>query len=48
LVFPSPAHIAYTAGQVDIKAAKQALGKSQNKDVPRNRREAILENGLAG
>jgi predicted outer membrane protein len=30
---PQIAHIAYTAGQIDIKAAKQALGKSQNKDV---------------
>ncbi len=27
------AHIAYTAGQIDIEAAQQALNKSQNKDV---------------
>ena len=27
------AHIAYTAGQIDIEAAKQALDKSTNKDV---------------
>ncbi|MBL8692021.1 MAG: DUF4142 domain-containing protein [Rhodospirillaceae bacterium] len=27
------AHIAYTAGQIDIDAGKQALAKSQNKDV---------------
>lgn len=27
------AHIAYTAGQIDIAAAKQALGKSRNKQV---------------
>src|SRR6202045_2453543 len=27
---PQIAHIAYTAGQIDIKAAKQALGKSQS------------------
>jgi len=27
------AHIAYTAGQLDIEAAQQALQKSQNKDV---------------
>jgi putative membrane protein len=27
------AHIAYTAGQIDITAAKQALQKSHNKDV---------------
>jgi putative membrane protein len=30
---PQIADIAYTAGQIDIKAAEQALGKSQNKDV---------------
>jgi putative membrane protein len=27
------AHIAYTAGQIDINAAKQALGKTSNPDV---------------
>jgi putative membrane protein len=27
------AHIAYTAGQIDIQAAQQALKKSKNKDV---------------
>src|SRR5690349_3705255 len=27
------AHVAYTAGQIDIKAAELALRKSQNKDV---------------
>jgi predicted outer membrane protein len=27
------AHIAYTAGQIDIKAAEVALQKSKNKDV---------------
>jgi putative membrane protein len=27
------AHIAYTAGQIDIQAAQQALRKSKNKDV---------------
>jgi putative membrane protein len=27
------AHIAYTAGQIDIEAAEQALKKSKNKDV---------------
>ncbi len=26
-------HIAYTAGQIDIEAAKQALKKTKNKDV---------------
>ncbi len=30
---PQIAHIAYTAGQIDIKAAEQALQKSKNRDV---------------
>jgi putative membrane protein len=30
---PQIAHIAYTAGQIDIDAAKQALKKSKNKEV---------------
>jgi putative membrane protein len=30
---PQIAHIAYTAGQLDITAANQALSKSKNKDV---------------
>jgi len=30
---PQIAHIAYTAGQIDIEAAQQALQKSNNKDV---------------
>jgi putative membrane protein len=30
---PQIAHIAYTAGQLDIDAAKQALAKSKSKDV---------------
>jgi putative membrane protein len=30
---PQIAHIAYTAGVIDIEAAKQALEKSKNKDV---------------
>ncbi|MFZ1002141.1 MAG: DUF4142 domain-containing protein [Pseudolabrys sp.] len=30
---PQIAHIAYTAGQIDIAAAKQALEKSKNKEV---------------
>ncbi|MGH6811382.1 MAG: DUF4142 domain-containing protein [Methylocella sp.] len=33
LTDPQIAHIAYTAGQLDIDAAKQALSKSTNKDV---------------
>ena len=30
---PQIAHIAYTAGQLDVEAAKQALDKSKNKEV---------------
>ena len=30
---PQIAHIAYTAGVIDVAAAKQALGKASNKDV---------------
>ena len=30
---PQIAHIAYTAGQLDIEAAKQAVSKSKNKEV---------------
>ena len=30
---PQIAHIAYTAGNIDIAAAKQAIGKASNKDV---------------
>ncbi|WP_316177537.1 MULTISPECIES: DUF4142 domain-containing protein [unclassified Bradyrhizobium] len=30
---PQIAHIAYTAGEIDIKAAKQALDKSSSKEV---------------
>ena len=30
---PQIAHIAYTAGQLDIEAARQALAKSKNKEV---------------
>ena len=30
---PQIAHIAYTAGDLDIKAAEQALKKSKNKQV---------------
>jgi putative membrane protein len=33
LTDPQIAHIAYTAGQLDIEAAQQALQKSKNKDV---------------
>src|SRR5258708_31835253 len=33
LTDPQIAHIAYTAGEIDIKATKQALGKASNKEV---------------
>ena len=33
LTDPQIAHIAYTAGQIDIEAAQLALNKSKNKDV---------------
>lgn len=33
LTDPQIAHIAYTAGVIDVTAAKQALSKSKNKDV---------------
>lgn len=33
LTDPQIAHIAYTAGVIDITAAKQALTKASNKDV---------------
>jgi putative membrane protein len=33
LTDPQIAHIAYTAGQLDIQAAEQALQKTKNKDV---------------
>jgi putative membrane protein len=33
LTDPQIAHIAYTAGQLDIQAAEQAIQKTKNKDV---------------
>ena len=33
LTDPQIAHIAYTAGVIDVAAAKQALTKASNKDV---------------
>ena len=35
---PQIAHIAYTAGQLDIEAAKQALEKSKNRKCAISRR----------
>jgi putative membrane protein len=43
---PEIAHIAYTAGQLDIEAAKLALAKSQNADV-RTFAEAMLRDHQA-
>jgi putative membrane protein len=40
------AHIAYTAGQLDIDAGKQALAKSKNKDV-RSFAEAMVRDHTA-
>src|SRR3546814_17445307 len=38
------AHIAYTAGQIDIAAGKQALAKSKNKDVRAFAEELVRDN----
>jgi putative membrane protein len=43
LTDPQIAHIAYTAGQIDIKAAKQALGKSNNEDVKAFAEDMVLD-----
>jgi putative membrane protein len=40
---PQIAHIAYTAGQIDIKAAKQALSKTHNKDVKAFAKEMVRD-----
>lgn len=42
---PQIAHIAYTAGQVDIAASKQALAKSKNKQVRAFAQEMIRDHG---
>ena len=42
LTDPQIAHIAYTAGEIDIAAAKQALAKTKNKEV-----RAFAQNMLA-
>lgn len=40
---PQIAHIAYTAGKIDIKAAKQALAKSGNKEVRAFARQMVRD-----
>ena len=40
---PQIAHIAYTAGQIDIAAAKQALAKSKNRQVRSFAQEMIRD-----
>jgi putative membrane protein len=40
---PQIAHIAYTAGEIDIKAAQQALQKSHNKEVRAFAQEMIRD-----
>ncbi len=44
LTDPQIAHIAYTAGQIDIEAAKQALAKSKNKDVRAFANDMVRDN----
>src|SRR5262245_58914214 len=43
LTDPQIAHIAYTAGEIDIKAAKQALSKAQNKEVKQFARDMVRD-----
>lgn len=40
---PQIAHIAYTAGEIDIKAAKQALRKSHNREVRQFARDMVRD-----
>jgi putative membrane protein len=42
---PQIAHIAYTAGQIDIAAAKQALEKSKNKEVRDFAQDMVRDHG---
>jgi putative membrane protein len=42
---PQIAHIAYTAGQIDIAAAKQALDKSKNKEVRDFAQDMVRDHG---
>ena len=43
LTDPQIAHIAYTAGEIDIKAAEQALKKTHNKEVRQFAREMVRD-----
>jgi putative membrane protein len=43
LTDPQIAHIAYTAGEIDIKAAKQALGKARNKEVKQFAKDMVRD-----
>ena len=40
---PQIAHIAYTAGQIDITAAKQAIAKSKNKAIVAFARDMLCD-----
>lgn len=42
---PQIVHIAYTAGQIDIAASKQALAKSKNPKVRAFAREMVRDHG---
>ena len=42
---PQIAHIAYTAGQIDIAASKQALAKSKNRQVRAFAQEMVRDHG---
>jgi putative membrane protein len=43
LTDPQIAHIAYTAGEIDIQAAKQALDKTRNKQVKEFAQEMVRD-----
>lgn len=45
LTDPQIAHIAYTAGEIDIKAAKQALDKTSNKEVKQFAEDMVRDHG---
>jgi putative membrane protein len=47
LTDPQIAHIAYTAGQIDIQAAELALKQSKNKEVKAFANKAVNEKALA-
>lgn len=45
LTDPQIAHIAYTAGVIDVAAAKQALSKSKNKEVIAFAKDMVRDHG---